>query len=678
MKRYYCWPILVGLGLILFVMSAWYEELEYMVYDLKTRVLAHPITDSIEVIAITADDIQQAGQYPLSEDYLGLMLNSLEKAGVRQVMLDIYFSPYPSLLTEGSLLEQYLRIAGMNIVMGTPRNEPRFQVPPGINLKSGYSAINASRDGYVRMIPLDPQGMPFMTDLLVGGKKINPGKENLLVPPYRDLQDFKATGFFDALKLLDQPTTRTRYQGKIVYLGYHIPGVSPFFLNPGSDELLSGLTLQANFGNSAMTGAYCVKTPIWLDMVLTLVLMGLGAVLGLRMGAGRGWMMVALSWLGMTVINLICLKFGGLQVPLLYPALSLAVIYTMVYFIRSLTEEKRLRQELQSSNVLIQNVMRHFSGLAILFTPDCEIFYSNSNDAVSRKMIGSDKVRENLGALGHKRVGSIWWEEAENGRIHRFNLNLVPELKELAGQDVILLLSYDITENIELRNKLKEQEHLVSIGRMAAAIAHEIRNPLAGLELTAGTIRDKVKDRPEVATYVNNMNLAIKSLNRFISEFLEFSRSMKLNRIKMDLVRVIQDSLFMIDWSSKSITVEKHFPDKLEMMGDPDRLRQVVINVMNNAVQAIEEKGKISLELESGEREVLLLITDTGIGISDEDLPRVFDPFFTTRADGTGLGLAICRKIMELHDGSMVLESRFQAGTRVVMKLPIGEQGTLV
>lgn len=674
MKRFYALPAIFGLGLLLFVLTAWYEELEYMVFDLKTAILTPQVSDSIEVIAITSEDIKQAGGYPISEEYLSLLLWSLEKAGARQVMMDIYFSPYPSTLAQGSLLDQYLKSGRLNVVIGAPWDEMTMPVFSGTAGKTGFSNIAASRDGYVRMIPLHHDTIPSMVSLVDGGKKIYPGKENLLIPPYLSLDEFKAVRFFKAITLLNQTEGQARYRNKIVYLGYHIPGVSPFFLNPRSEELSSGLALQANFANAVLTGDYCVKTPIWLDMILTLLVMAVGIATALRYGPKQGWMMVAIGWVVYTVINLGVLKFGLWQVPLIYPLAAMTIMYSIVYFIRSFAEEKRLRQELQSSTILIQNVMRHFSGLAILFSPDADIWYSNTTPEISRQILAGEKVRSNLAAIGQKGAGLIGWDQAEKGRIHRFNLNLVPELKKLAGQDVHLLLSYDITESIELRNKLKEQEHLVSIGQMAAAIAHEIRNPLAGLELTAGTIRDKVRDRPEVQSCVTNMNLAIKSLNRFISEFLEFSRSMKLHRIKMNLVKVIGDSLFMIDWASKTIEVVKVFPEQLEILGDPDRLRQVVINVMNNAVQSIEEKGKITLRLEVLDQEVLFSIQDTGIGITPDDLPNVFDPFFTTRAEGTGLGLAICRKIMELHGGTIQLDSRPQSGTCALIRLPLWDR----
>lgn len=255
-------------------------------------------------------------------------------------------------------------------------------------------------------------------------------------------------------------------------------------------------------------------------------------------------------------------------------------------------------------------------------------------------------------------------------------------LSSLKGEDGTvwgtIILCRDLTEVQNLKREVETTRRLASLGRLAAGVAHEIRNPLSSIKGFATYFRDRYRDNPEDQKTSEVMIQEVDRLNRVISQLLEFARPPVIQKKRASLQSLIQRSLKMIErqTSAKGIQVLSELPSNIQEVDlDPDGINQVLLNLYLNAIEAMEQGGTLTVSLSKKESSpwVKLTVTDTGTGISREDLEHVFDPYFTTKQTGTGLGLAIVHKIIEAHRGEVRAESEVGRGTTVSVLLPAAE-----
>ncbi len=225
-----------------------------------------------------------------------------------------------------------------------------------------------------------------------------------------------------------------------------------------------------------------------------------------------------------------------------------------------------------------------------------------------------------------------------------------------------VLLFKDLTEIRSLKKVIARNQRLASIGRLAAGVAHEIRNPLSSIKGFATYFRERYSDNPEDQQTAGIMIQEVERLNRVVGQLLEFSKPVHISPKPADVKTIIIDSLRLIEKnaSEKHIRIEKNFPEESMVAEvDADRLSQVFLNLYLNAMEAMESNGTISVELMKHEVKdgISVRVSDTGTGISKENLANIFDPYFTTKSSGTGLGLAIVHNIIESHNGDIHVES---------------------
>ena len=237
-----------------------------------------------------------------------------------------------------------------------------------------------------------------------------------------------------------------------------------------------------------------------------------------------------------------------------------------------------------------------------------------------------------------------------------------------------VVLFRDLSEIRGLKKEIERSERLASIGKLAAGVAHEIRNPLSSIKGFATYFKERYRNVPEDQKTADIMIREVDRLNRVISQLLEFARPMDIFKKPTSLQVLVQDSLNLIegDLSRKDLRVNVDIaPDIPSVMMDPDKFKQVFLNLYLNAVDAMEKGGTLTVEARREEetRGVRITISDTGRGIKGEDLPHIFDPYFTTKSSGTGLGLAIVHKIVESHGGKIRVRSREGMGTQVTILL---------
>ena len=242
----------------------------------------------------------------------------------------------------------------------------------------------------------------------------------------------------------------------------------------------------------------------------------------------------------------------------------------------------------------------------------------------------------------------------------------------------LLILFRDLTEIQSLKREIETSRRLASLGRLAAGVAHEIRNPLSSIKGFATYFRERYRDNPDDRKTSEIMIQEVDRLNRVITQLLDFARPPAIQKKRASLQGLIQHSLKIIERqaSAKQIEVHSLLPSEIKEVDlDPDGINQVLLNLYLNALEAMDQGGRLSvlLSMEEGAPWVKIRVSDTGTGISKENLEHIFDPYFTTKQTGTGLGLAIVHKIIEAHGGEVRAESEIGRGTTIYVLLPAPE-----
>jgi signal transduction histidine kinase len=257
------------------------------------------------------------------------------------------------------------------------------------------------------------------------------------------------------------------------------------------------------------------------------------------------------------------------------------------------------------------------------------------------------------------------------------------------GQPIGAALFFkDLTqvEQVEERERLRDR--LARLGEMAAGIAHELKNPLAGIEVTAGLLRRQVPNSVDAQSLLADIISEAKLANSIVVEMLEFVRPIRLQLEQTDVAGVLRQAITMAESHVKrgTISIELGVAEGLPAIhGDEHRLCQVFTNLLTNAFEALDGKGRVLIKVvaETLEQDpafasdnvptpaVIVDVTDDGPGVPPDLRDKIFDPFFTTKPQGSGLGLPIVRKIVDAHDGRIDLASIQGRGTRFRITLPV-------
>ena len=233
----------------------------------------------------------------------------------------------------------------------------------------------------------------------------------------------------------------------------------------------------------------------------------------------------------------------------------------------------------------------------------------------------------------------------------------------------------DLTEELEQKNALlARRSRLAELGEMAAGLAHEIRNPLGGIRLYAGLLERDLAKAPESAALLDKIRLGVEQLDRIVREMLDFTRPIVLERRETSLEQVLEEALgFALPPGQGLVRIRRDYGTDLRAPVDLHHLRRALLNLLLNAVEAMPEGGELGLVLKPAPEAVEIRIEDTGSGVPPDALGRIFDPFFTSKAQGTGLGLAIVQRVVEAHGGSVAAENRPGGGAAFRILLPTGK-----
>ena len=239
------------------------------------------------------------------------------------------------------------------------------------------------------------------------------------------------------------------------------------------------------------------------------------------------------------------------------------------------------------------------------------------------------------------------------------------------GQDQMgtLVKLRDVDSRRQLERQLDVSSRLAAISRLTGGVAHEIKNPLNAMALHLEVLRSRLDtEQPEVDVIARE----IKRLDNVVKTFLNFNRPIELQARPLDLNQVVQQvlALVSVDAEAKNIQIETELTDKLWLNGDPDLLKQAILNVVNNGLEAMSEGGKLVIRTEWIADECQIRVTDAGSGIAPEIQEKIFNLYFTTKQQGSGIGLATTFRVVQLHSGTIDFVSEPGRGTTFRLRFP--------
>jgi two-component system sensor histidine kinase HydH len=237
-----------------------------------------------------------------------------------------------------------------------------------------------------------------------------------------------------------------------------------------------------------------------------------------------------------------------------------------------------------------------------------------------------------------------------------------------------------VTELRHLRRQVTHQQRLALLGNLAAGLAHEIRNPLSSLKGFATYFRERLAESAEDRQNAEIMVAEVERLNRVITRLLDLTRPEEPEATDLDFLALTRETAAIITPLALKAGVEVRLSssrENLPLRGDSDQLKQALLNLFLNALEAMPDGGVLTVQVDEPEGwTARLIVEDTGMGIAAADLAHIFDPYFTTKAGGTGLGLAVVQKILVAHGGEIQVTSEPGKGSRFVIFL-VPKQGNL-
>lgn len=236
----------------------------------------------------------------------------------------------------------------------------------------------------------------------------------------------------------------------------------------------------------------------------------------------------------------------------------------------------------------------------------------------------------------------------------------------------LIILIRDITDLKKFQEIANRSDRMKALGEMAAVVAHEIRNPLGGIKGFASLLERDLEKEPEKLKFVKYILEGANSLDRLVGNILNYTRPLKLNQKNSDIKTLIEELIASLK-AEKLLTDSINFKllemNKIDLNIDVDLFKSALKNLMLNAIQAMPEGGDLTITLEKSQGKNIITITDTGVGIEEENLKKLFSPFFTTKPTGNGLGLAEVHKVISAHGGEISVSSTPKIGTSFMIKI---------
>jgi two-component system sensor histidine kinase HydH len=335
--------------------------------------------------------------------------------------------------------------------------------------------------------------------------------------------------------------------------------------------------------------------------------------------------------------------------------------------------------------------VKAFSDNVIENMPSGLISINLNHEITSMNKTAKDILGEDLTNSVPKLIALIKKQEISKEIIHQ-EIDLVVDRNKTIGLDItasplkdsenqitgFLFLFKDLTQIKELKKQVETNRRLAAIGKLAAGVAHEIRNPLSSVKGFATYFGKRYKENSSDRQTADIMVKEVERINRSITQLLEFAKPMSVEKKPVDINVMIEHSLKLVHHDIVRKKIQTKVDINLEtplIYTDGDRMNQVLLNLYINAIQAMEEGGKLEIRVLEKEQQgvIEIMVKDNGSGIGKETLNLIFDPYFTTRPTGTGLGLSIVHTIIENLGGSIKVQSTEGEGSCFIINLPVQE-----
>jgi len=263
---------------------------------------------------------------------------------------------------------------------------------------------------------------------------------------------------------------------------------------------------------------------------------------------------------------------------------------------------------------------------------------------------------------------------ADDHEIH-LGFSVAPLVDEADNSRGYVLTFQDLTEVMELEREVRRQERLAALGKMAAGLAHEIRNPLASMRGSVQVLASELSFSQDQSQLMQIVLRESDRLNRIVSDFLTYARPPKIERSVIELAGLLSETIALLRNSPElrpDHVIKEEYPDEpVHYQGDPNQIRQIFWNLARNAIQAMPAGGELRVALDARpKRDVTIAFSDTGEGMSREQKDRLFEPF-NSSSGGTGLGMAIVYQLVRDHNGKIVVDTETGKGTRIAIRLPV-------
>lgn len=259
------------------------------------------------------------------------------------------------------------------------------------------------------------------------------------------------------------------------------------------------------------------------------------------------------------------------------------------------------------------------------------------------------------------------------GMIRMLEVNAFPFRNEGGSMLGTAFFIKDVTQISALEEQLRRADKLSAIGVLAAGVAHEIRNPLTGMKMIVQLLAGEFSADDNRREPLGIIQKEIDRLESIVGNLLDFAKPSKPKAIEVAPASVVEACFQLVknQLNKQGVSFEMHvLKDCPGIIGDPDQLKQVFINIMTNAIHALSRGGRLTVNIDSRDDQVMIAFEDTGIGIPAERLPDIFNPFMTTKEDGTGLGLSMAQRIVEEHGGRIEVQSSQGEGSTFTVYLP--------
>ena len=361
-------------------------------------------------------------------------------------------------------------------------------------------------------------------------------------------------------------------------------------------------------------------------------------------------------------------------------------------------EKKRIFERLSdlcySQNTIIENLEEGIISIDIngiiqgINKKACFLFSiprNSENEPLSKYLSETETGKIILELIKENDSNTKLLKDDDNKRILQINIFPLGDSGRIIGT---LIKAFDITQTYENSQKLKRAEQLASLTTLAAGVAHEIKNPLGSISIYIQLIEKIIKKNIdnssqcflELKDYCAIIKEEIGRLEDTINSFLFSVRKLELNLEEININSLILSTVDFLKYEieNNNINIEIKFDrDNLIMRIDEKYIKQSLINIIQNAIDSILEKAEIKnkkeiqIKLKTIDNYALIIVKDNGIGIKEDMLPKIFEPYFTTKRHGTGLGLTNVARIIEAHNGNINIESEYNKGAEVIIKLPL-------